>query len=164
MILAVLTREDALILVPVAAIYWAYRRSDRWYLYAAMATIMVFAVVRALSIAHVGMRPYYVELIQVGYNLKAFTYLLRTGNVLHPITSLFTTFFPLGAIALWGIRNLPDFLKASVLSFALYIIFAFGIARLQEADHWYLVLPLFVIPAIYILLPQLHVDQHSEPA
>lgn len=160
--LAFLTREDALIISALAAVYWLYDRRRTAVLAVAVTTFVAAIAIRAFSIAMIGYRPYYCDVLQLDANFEAFAYLIRSGNLFHPIVNFFTTFLPLGLLAAYQTRGLPSFLKAALVVCVGYIGVVFVIARPQEAHRWYILLPLFVTPAIYTLMAQLRIKDRGQ--
>ncbi|MFO7948114.1 MAG: hypothetical protein R6V19_15015 [Armatimonadota bacterium] len=161
--LALLNREDALIIGAVAGIWWLLNRRVSSRLYIAIGSILVFAAIRAISISIIGVRPYYCDLFTgIIRNIDTFKYILQSGNLFHPVVSFGTTFIPLGLIALVKVRELPPFLKAATLTCAAYMVTWIIFARMEEPYHWLILLPLFIIPAIYILVPDLRRDKQPQ--
>ncbi|MFP3904293.1 MAG: hypothetical protein ACLFWB_08650 [Armatimonadota bacterium] len=164
LLLAICNREDALIVSAVAGICWLFRRGGLRLLYVAVGGFLIFVCVRAVGVSVIGLRPYYCDILRIGHNLKGFVYLLHTGNLFHPLVTFIITFIPLAIIAVARLSVLPDFLKAYVFTFLIFIVAMFATVKLEEPYHWYIVLPLFIIPAIYGLLPNERKEAETDTA
>ncbi|MEN6544666.1 MAG: hypothetical protein ABFE07_01340 [Armatimonadia bacterium] len=142
-------REDGVIIIAFAAILMLLDPTRRRQLLPVLGGLAAIAIAYEVG-AHlwVGPRPRYCEVMRLHENLQDPYYMLRTGNIHHPIALFFATFVPLVAAAIVGWRGKSPLVRSLALAGLAYLVVTYVFACAREPHrNWQVIVML--LPAAW---------------